>query len=144
MGLMQSLRRLVQRHGAINCEETRVHAQYDRTFNLFQLVARFVHYVLRLFGRIKARRWLTFQLTKVNAEAVALEVFTARLAEEARPICWIERTNLRRLASSLQVVPEMMRNTILWKKISRHCDLDFLIESLFSRNKPWACNWIYF
>ena len=72
-GLMQWLRRLLQRDGAINCEETRSHRQYDRTFNLFQLVARFVHYVLRLFGRIKARRWLTFQLTKVNAEPAALQ-----------------------------------------------------------------------
>lgn len=45
---MQSLRRLVQRDSAINCEETRdaharTHTQRDRTFNLFQLVARFVH-----------------------------------------------------------------------------------------------------
>lgn len=53
----------------------RTHAQRDRTFNLFQLVARFVHYVLRLFSRIKPRRWLTFQLTKVNAEATAFQVF---------------------------------------------------------------------
>ena len=99
-GLMQWLRRLLQRDGAINCEETRSHRQYDRTFNLFQLVARFVHYVLRLFGRIKARRWLTFQLTKVNAEPAALQSLYGQPGPRKQPAS--NRTQQPSLHASLK------------------------------------------
>lgn len=141
---MQWLRRLLQRDGAINCEEMRSHRQYDRTFNLFQLVARFVHYVLRLFGRIKARRWLTFQLTKVNASQPRFKVFMASLGQGSKePASESEPTSLRSLLPFLDAA--RFRNyiqLIASKSQAKWVDIAIYIFQIESRTNLWVIKFI--